>query len=56
MLGDLDSVEFEEKWNEMVVKFGLEGNNWIRELYEKKNMWSPTHIHGDFFTGTRTTS
>lgn len=40
----------------MVSKFGLEGNNWIKELYEKKKMWSTTLIRGNFFAGLRATS
>lgn len=56
MLSDFDVSEFEEKWNEMVAKFGLEDNNWINELYGKKKMWATAHIRGNFFAGIRTTS
>ncbi|KAG4380099.1 hypothetical protein GLYMA_16G107551v4 [Glycine max] len=24
-------------------------NNWVAELYKKRNMWSPAHNHGNFF-------
>nr|KYP35062.1 Protein FAR1-RELATED SEQUENCE 7 [Cajanus cajan] len=44
MLSDFDIVEFEQQWNEMVVKSGLEENTWIRELYERRKMWATTHI------------
>jgi hypothetical protein len=56
MLGDHEVWKFEKLWNEMINKFGLEHNNWIEELYRKRNMWSTTHIRGHFFAGIRTTS
>ena len=56
MLGDIDVSRFEETWAEMVSRFGLEGNNWIQELYERRNMWATTLIRGNFFAGIRTTS
>lgn len=36
MLGDLEVSVFEKLWAEMVQKFGLQDNNWINEMYEKK--------------------
>lgn len=36
MLGDYDVLKFEEIWNEMVAKFGLEDNARIRDLYTRK--------------------
>lgn len=56
MLGDMDVWKFEMLWTEMVQRFGLEDNNWINELYEKKKMWETAHIRGHFFAGIRTTS
>lgn len=32
----------------MVRTFGLQENNWVAELYKKRNMWSPAHNHGNF--------
>jgi hypothetical protein len=40
----------------MVPDFGLEDNKWIKEMYEKQNMWATAHIRGKFFAGFRTTS
>ncbi|KAJ1391477.1 FAR1-related protein [Sesbania bispinosa] len=40
----------------MVVEFGLEGNQWVRQMYEKRKMWATAHIRGNFFAGFRTTS
>lgn len=55
MLGDIDKLKFEEIWNEMVSKFGLQNNNWLMDLYERRKMWSITYIRGNFFVGIRTT-
>jgi len=38
MLGDLKILEFDDKWNDMIVRFGLEDNNWVRKLYERKQI------------------
>jgi hypothetical protein len=38
MLGDMEVVTFEKLWSEMVQKFGLQDNGWVKEMYEKKNM------------------
>jgi hypothetical protein len=56
MLGDIEISKFEELWGEMVHKFCLEDNMWIKEMYEKRKMWSTAHIRGFFFAGLRTTS
>lgn len=40
----------------MVNEFNLEENNWLKELYDKMNMWATSHIRGSFFVGIRTTS
>ncbi|XP_057419180.1 protein FAR1-RELATED SEQUENCE 5-like [Lotus japonicus] len=56
MLWDFEIGEFEEKWTEMVADCGLEDNEWVRDLYERKNMWAAAHMRGDFFGGFRTTS
>lgn len=40
----------------MVVEFGLVENNWIKDLSEKRNIWTTSHIRGKFFAGFRTTS
>lgn len=56
MLGDYEVIEFERIWGEMVDKFGLHDNNWVRELYDRRNMWATAHIRGTFFAGIRTTS
>lgn len=56
MLIELEASEFEQKWNEMVSRFGLQDNTWLNELYVKRRMWSPAHICGNFFAGIRMAS
>ncbi|KAJ1380127.1 Zinc finger, SWIM-type [Sesbania bispinosa] len=56
MLGDYDVGRFRSKWEELVNEFDLHGNQWVRELYDKRKMWATTHIRGNFFASFRTTS
>ncbi|GAU44815.1 hypothetical protein TSUD_400340 [Trifolium subterraneum] len=56
MLGDIEINKFEELWGDMLEKFGLEDNMWIKEMYAKRKMWSTAYIRGFFFAGLRTTS
>ncbi|XP_057418941.1 protein FAR1-RELATED SEQUENCE 5-like [Lotus japonicus] len=56
MLWDFEIGEFEEKWSEMVVECGVEDNEWVIDLYERKKMWCAAHMRGEFFAGFRTTS
>ena len=32
MLGEIEDDEFDRVWSEMVEKFGLENNNWLKEF------------------------
>lgn len=56
MFGDFDIDEFERRWEALVCDFGLEDNNWISDMYEKRKSWATAHIRGNFFAGFRTTS
>ncbi|XP_045789627.1 protein FAR1-RELATED SEQUENCE 5-like [Trifolium pratense] len=56
MLGDMEVEKFENLWSEMVEKFRLQDNNWVKDMYEKRKMWATAHIRGSFFAGIRTTS
>ncbi|XP_057418103.1 protein FAR1-RELATED SEQUENCE 12-like [Lotus japonicus] len=40
----------------MVTELGLEGDTWVSEMYEKREMWAATYFRGKFFAGFRTTS
>ncbi|KAJ1404245.1 Zinc finger, SWIM-type [Sesbania bispinosa] len=54
--GDYEVGRFRTKWEEMICEFGLESNEWVRELYEKRKLWVTAHIRESFFAGFRTTS
>ncbi|KAJ1410095.1 Zinc finger, SWIM-type [Sesbania bispinosa] len=56
MLGDYGIGRFKSKWDELIREFGLESNQWVRELYEKKKLWATAHIRGSFFARFCTTS
>ncbi|KAK3189177.1 hypothetical protein Dsin_028738 [Dipteronia sinensis] len=44
----LTDDEFEELWNEMLEQHGLEDNNWISRMYEKKHMWAENILRAIF--------
>ncbi|KAJ1378729.1 Zinc finger, PMZ-type [Sesbania bispinosa] len=54
--GDYEVGRFRTKWEELICEFGLQSNQWVSELYNKKKMWATAHIRGSFFAGFRTTS
>lgn len=56
MFGYNEVAKFEDTWAEMAAKFSLENHRWIRELYDKRHMWSMAHIRGNVFAGIRMTS
>lgn len=56
MLGDYDIGQFKRKWTCMVPKLGLEENNWVNQMYDRRDMWATLYIRGSFFVGFRTTS
>lgn len=54
MLRDFEVVDFENHWANMISNFGLEHNNCIAKLYQRRKMWSAL-IRGNLFVGSRTT-
>ncbi|KAJ1387157.1 FAR1 DNA-binding domain [Sesbania bispinosa] len=56
MLANYEVDKFQRKWNELVVKYGVEDKPWIRDMYEKREMWATAYMRGKFFAGFRTTS
>ncbi|KAJ1426956.1 Zinc finger, PMZ-type [Sesbania bispinosa] len=56
MLANYEVGMFQRKWNELVVKYGVEDKPWIRDMYEKRDMWATAYMRGKFFVGFRTTS
>ncbi|XP_057455311.1 protein FAR1-RELATED SEQUENCE 5-like [Lotus japonicus] len=48
--------EFEEHWQNMVSKHGLQKDKWVLSVYEKKESWCSAYLRDQFFAGIRTTS
>lgn len=43
--------EFDTAWNALLNKYGLTGNAWLKEMYEKRASWVPLYLKGTFFAG-----
>ncbi|XP_057426359.1 protein FAR1-RELATED SEQUENCE 5-like [Lotus japonicus] len=56
MLGDYEVAGFEDRWEKMVIEFEVQDEPWVKETYEKKEMWASAYMRGQFFGGFRTTS
>ncbi|KAL8529640.1 hypothetical protein ACS0TY_006901 [Phlomoides rotata] len=41
---------FETKWAEFLEKFGLQNNEWLRDLYNERQKWVPVYLHHTFWT------
>ncbi|XP_047943073.1 protein FAR1-RELATED SEQUENCE 9-like [Salvia hispanica] len=39
----LEPDEFEEEWNGVVERYGLEEHSWFKTLYEYRQLWIPVH-------------
>jgi hypothetical protein len=48
-------VEFEMGWQEMVLKFGLERNEWLCSLYDIRTSWVSVYLKNHFWAGMSTT-
>ncbi|KAL5729579.1 hypothetical protein ACHQM5_002509 [Ranunculus cassubicifolius] len=48
-------LEFEEKWNEILLKYGLVDNEWLKGLYAIRESWVPVYHRDTFFGGQNTT-
>ncbi|XP_042974734.1 protein FAR1-RELATED SEQUENCE 5-like [Carya illinoinensis] len=49
------SDEFEEEWVSIVVKYGLVGNDWLQNLYNRREKWVPAYLRTTFCAGMSTT-
>ncbi|XP_010246754.1 PREDICTED: protein FAR1-RELATED SEQUENCE 5-like isoform X2 [Nelumbo nucifera] len=47
--------QFEEAWNKMINARNLGDQQWLSDLYRKRDRWAETYLHGHFFAGVRTT-
>lgn len=43
--------EFDTAWNALINKYGLVGNAWLKEMYEKRASWVPLYLKSTFFAG-----
>ncbi|KAI8562608.1 hypothetical protein RHMOL_Rhmol03G0048000 [Rhododendron molle] len=46
---------FEERWMALMKENGLEGNEWLQQLYDIRDSWVPVYNRGTFFAGMNTT-
>ncbi|KAJ1428337.1 MULE transposase domain [Sesbania bispinosa] len=56
MYSNFTSNQFEEFWEEMVSKHGLQRNRWVKKTYDIKEMWASAYLRDKFFARIRTTS
>ncbi|KAF5477213.1 hypothetical protein F2P56_003878 [Juglans regia] len=47
--------EFEEEWVTILVKYGLVGNDWLQNLYNRREKWVPAYLRTTFCAGMSTT-
>lgn len=47
--------QFVLRWCKMITKFELQEYEWVRSLYEHRQMWVPTYMEGVFLAGMCTT-
>ncbi|XP_035550049.1 protein FAR1-RELATED SEQUENCE 5-like [Juglans regia] len=47
--------EFEEEWVSILVKYDLVGNDWLQNLYNRREKWVPAYLRTTFCAGMSTT-
>jgi hypothetical protein len=47
--------KFEESWNHTITSHHLQENEWLANLYEKRERWVLAFLKGNFFTGMSST-
>ncbi|XP_021769850.1 protein FAR-RED IMPAIRED RESPONSE 1-like [Chenopodium quinoa] len=47
--------EFEARWHALIVKYHLQGNDWLCDLFEERHMWIPAFMKEYFWAGMKTT-
>ncbi|KAF2313526.1 hypothetical protein GH714_011455 [Hevea brasiliensis] len=51
MYDSLSPIMFERNWHEFVMKYNLEGNEWLLKLYNERQFWVPVHVNHIFWAG-----
>ncbi|XP_042983254.1 protein FAR1-RELATED SEQUENCE 5-like [Carya illinoinensis] len=47
--------EFEQEWDCILSKYELEENNWLQNLYSRRDKWVPAYLRSTFCAGISTT-
>ncbi|XP_042415054.1 protein FAR1-RELATED SEQUENCE 5-like [Zingiber officinale] len=47
--------ECDENWLKMIEDFKLENNDWLKSLYDERNIWIPVYVKGHFWASMSTT-
>ncbi|XP_027171783.1 protein FAR1-RELATED SEQUENCE 5-like [Coffea eugenioides] len=47
--------EFERRWHLLVEKHNLRDNQWVVDLYNKREKWAAAFLRGHFFAGMKST-
>ncbi|XP_062104158.1 protein FAR1-RELATED SEQUENCE 5-like [Humulus lupulus] len=50
-----DVDEFEDKFSEVMIQYGLQGKKYGAKLYNIRHKWAETYLRGNFFCGMSTT-
>lgn len=54
-MSPLTRYEFEERWVEMIAKYGLHNNDWLNSIYKERHHWVPIFVKNHFLAGMSTT-
>ncbi|KAI3855869.1 hypothetical protein MKX03_001012 [Papaver bracteatum] len=49
------SDEFEQLWHWMLVEYGLQDDQWLKDLFEERSRWVPCYLKDTFWAGMSTT-
>ncbi|XP_042969216.1 protein FAR1-RELATED SEQUENCE 5-like [Carya illinoinensis] len=47
--------EFEGSWEELITKYNLQNNAWLKSLYDERTYWAPMFMKDVFWVGMSTT-
>ena len=53
--GSYRIVDFEKRWNELMVMYNLTENPWLKHIYDIRNKWVPIYHLDTFYAGMNTT-
>ncbi|XP_043705218.1 protein FAR1-RELATED SEQUENCE 5-like [Telopea speciosissima] len=53
--GSKTEIEFETRWQELLVNYNLVEHAWLKKMYEQRVHWVPLYLRGTFFAGMSST-